>query len=175
MRGLGWLLLAAACGMTAAVPVQAAAPVRAAEERTPITISADSLEVNRKGRTAVYKGNVVAVDKGRGLSILADQIDFLFDEKMEDLERAVAVGNVRISYGERRGTSERGEYFPREARVVLAGHPKVWQDSDVVTGCRISLLLREDRSSVEGCQGERVNMTLYPKRGEAAPLQAPRR
>jgi lipopolysaccharide transport protein LptA len=169
MRGLGWLLAAAVCGMAVA------APVRAAEERTPITISADSLEVNRKGRVAVYKGNVAAVDKGRGLSILADQIDFMFDEKMEDLERAVAVGNVRISYGERRGTSERGEYFPRDARVVLLGHPKVWQDTDVITGCRISLHLREDRSSVEGCQGERVNMVLYPKRGEAAPPQAPRR
>lgn len=169
MRGPVWLLAAAVCGMAAA------APVRAAEERTPITISADSLEVNRKGRVAIYKGNVAAIDKGRGLSILADQIDFMFDEKMEDLERAVAVGNVRISYGERRGTSERGEYFPRDARVVLLGHPKVWQDSDVVTGCRISLHLREDRSSVEGCQGERVNMTLYPKRGEAVPSQPARR
>lgn len=139
--------------------------LRAAEEQAPITISADSLEVNRKARVAIYQGNVAANDRGRGISILADRIEFFFDERMEEVERTTAVGNVRISHGERRGAAERAEYFPREERVVLHGHPKVWQDSDVVTGCRITLLLREDRSQVEACDGERVNAVLYPKRG----------
>jgi lipopolysaccharide transport protein LptA len=146
----------------------AAAPgvLRAAEERAPVTISADSLEVNRKTRVAIYQGNVAANDRGRGLSILADRIEFYFDERMEEIERAIAAGNVRLSYGERRGVAERAEYFPREDRAILLGHPKVWQENDVVTGCRITLLLREDRSRVEGCDGERVNAVLYPKRDE---------
>jgi lipopolysaccharide transport protein LptA len=138
----------------------------AAAERAPITISADSLEVNRKERVAIYQGNVAANDRGRGLSILADRIDFFFDERMEELERATAAGNVRLAYGERRGTAERAEYFPRDERAVILGHPKVWQENDMVTGCRITLLLREDRSQVDGCDGERVNAVLYPKRGE---------
>jgi lipopolysaccharide transport protein LptA len=169
MSARGWVLAAILCGAAAA------GPAWAAEVQSPITISADNLDVNRKGRVAVYRGSVAAVDKGRGLSILADQIEFHFDERMEDLERAVATGNVRITFGERRGASERAEYTPRDARVVLLGHPKIWQDSDVVTGCKISLLLREERSMVEGCKGERVNMVLYPKRGEATSLPAPRR
>jgi lipopolysaccharide export system protein LptA len=169
MRGYGWVLAATLCG------VATVGPAWAAEERSPITISADNLDVNRKGRVAVYRGNVSAVDRGRGLSILADQIDFLFDERMEELERAIAAGNVRITYGERRGTSERAEYTPKDSRVVLQGHPKIWQDSDVVTGCKITLLLREERNMVEGCQGERVNVVLYPKRGEAPAPPAPRR
>ncbi len=170
MRACGWVLAVVLGGALLACPA------RAAEERTAITISADSLDVNRKGRLAVYRGNVSAVDRARGLSILADQIDFHFDERMEELDRAIATGNVRITYGERRGTSERAEYTPKDSRVVLQGHPKIWQDSDVVTGCKISLLLREERSLVEGCQGERVNVVLYPKRGEApATPQAPRR
>lgn len=146
----------------------AAAPgvLRAAEERTPITISSDSLEVNRKAQVAIYQGNVVANDRGRGLTILADRIEFYFDENMEQVQHATALGNVRLSYGERRGVAERAEYFPGEDRTVLLGHPKVWQESDVVTGCRITLFLREDRSQVEGCQGERVNAVLYPKGGE---------
>jgi len=143
--------------------------LRAAEEQAPITISADSLEVNRKARVATYQGNVAANDRGRGLSLLADRIDFFFDERMEEVERATAVGNVRLSYGERRGAAERADYFPREERAVLYGHPKVWQESDVVTGCRITLLLREDRSRVEACDGERVNAVLYPKRGASPP------
>lgn len=148
--------------------------LRAAEERTPLSISADSLEVNRKDRMAVYRGSVAAIDKGRGLSIQADQIEFFFDEKMEEVERALATGNVRIAYGERRGVAERAEYYPGENRAVLLGHPRVWQDSDVVTGCKITLLMREDRSQVDGCEGERVNAVLYPKRGggqERAPTR----
>ncbi len=148
---------------------------RAAQEQSPLTISADSLEVNRKSRVAIYQGNVAANDRARGISILADRIDFFFDERMEDVERAEAAGNVRFSYGERRGVAERAEYFPREERAVLLGHPRVWQENDVVTGCKIILLLREDRSRVDGCDGERVNAVLYPKRGEARERGGPPR
>lgn len=147
----------------------------AAESKSPITISADTLEINRKARVAVYRGNVAANDRGRGITILADQIEFFFDERMEELERALAVGNVRLSYGERRGVAERAEYYPAESRAVLVGHPKVWQNNDVVSGCKITLLLRDDRSQVDGCEGERVNAVLYPKQGEGAPAGGPRR
>lgn len=149
--------------------------VHSAQERSPITISADSLEVNRKARVATYQGNVAANDRARGISILADQIEFFFDERMEDVERVFAVGNVRLSYGERRGVAERAEYYPADSRAVLIGHPKVWQNSDVVSGCKITLLLREDRSQVDGCEGERVNAVLYPKQGDGAPAARPRR
>jgi lipopolysaccharide transport protein LptA len=161
--------------LTLAVLLTAPGIGKAAEERAAITIAADTLEVSRKTRMAVYRGNVVANDRSRGVSILADQIEFQFDEKMEELERALAAGNVRISYGERRGVAERAEYYPIESRAVLIGHPKVWQQNDVITGCRITLLIREDRSQVEGCDGERVNAVLYPKRGEGAPAAGPRR
>ena len=140
--------------------------LRAAEQRAPITISADSLEVNRKAHVAVYQGNVAANDRSRGFSILADRIEFYFDDNMEEVQRAAAAGNVRLSYGERRGVAERAEYYPGEDRAVLLGHPKVWQENDMVTGCRITLLLREDRSQVDACDGERVNAVLYPKRDE---------
>jgi len=148
---------------------------RAAEDKPPLTISSDTLEVNRKGRVATYRGNVAANDRSRGISILADQIEFFFDERMEDLERALAAGNVRLSYGERRGVAERAEYYPAESRAVLIGHPKVWQDNDVITGCRITLLFQEDQSRVEGCEGERVNAILYPKRKEESPTGGPQK
>jgi lipopolysaccharide transport protein LptA len=167
-RVAGWLLIAAWMAAAPALP-------RAAEESSPITISADSLEVNRKARMAIYQGNVAANDRGRGLSILADRIEFFFDERMEEVERAMALGNVRIAYGERRGTAEQAEYFPRENRAILLGHPRLWQENDVVTGCKIILLFREDRSRVEGCDGERVNAVLYPRRGEGGERGGPRR
>jgi lipopolysaccharide transport protein LptA len=170
------LAVAISSGALAGERRPAGDPRQTADTRAPITISADTLEVSRKDRVAVYEGNVNALDKGRGLSIQANRIEFHFDEKMEDIDRAVAVGNVRISFGERRGTGERAEYFPREERAILQGHPKVWQDNDVVSGCKITLLLKEDRSRVDGCDGERVNAVFYPRRGEGEGLGvAPRR
>jgi lipopolysaccharide transport protein LptA len=163
---VGTLLTVVAAGAQAGERRPAADPRQAGDSRAPITISADSLEVSRKDRVAVYEGNVNALDKGRGFSIQANRIEFHFDEKMEDVDRATAVGNVRISFGERRGAGERAEYFPREERAVLLGHPKVWQDNDVVSGCKITLLLKEDRSRVDGCDGERVNAVFYPRRNE---------
>jgi lipopolysaccharide export system protein LptA len=157
----GWLLLVALLLSPWPGHLQAAEV-----QQTPITISSDSLQIDRKARLAVYKGNVVASDKGRGLTISAAQIEFFFDDKMEEVERAVATQNVRLSYGQRRGTADQAEYFPAETRAVLLGHPRVWQNNDVITGCRITLWLREDRSQVDGCEGERVNAVLYPKRGE---------
>jgi lipopolysaccharide export system protein LptA len=169
MKSVLWLFVV--CGALSAFVGTA----RSAEDKSPITISADTLEVNRKARVAVYRGNVAANDRARGISILADQIEFFFDERMEEVDRALAVGNVRLTYGERRGVAERAEYYPAESRAVLIGHPKVWQNNDVVSGCKITLLLRDDRSQVEGCEGERVNAVLYPKRGEGAPTGGPRR
>ncbi len=166
MRQVRWWLVV--LGLVAVLPH----PCRAAEPTpalSPITISSDNLEVDQKEHVAIYRGNVVADDKGRGLTILAEQIEFFFDDQMQEVERALASGNVRISYGDRRGVADQAEYFPKESRTVLIGHPRVWQDSDVVTGCKITLLLREDRSHVEGCEGERVNAVLYPKQNGDAP------
>jgi lipopolysaccharide transport protein LptA len=170
MRTAGCLALGLAMLLLAPAPVRAAT----AEKAPPITISADSLEISRKTRTAVYRGNVAANDQGQGVSILADQIEFFFDERMEEVDRAAASGNVRITYGERRGTADRAEYYPRESRAVLLGSPRVWQENDLVSGCKITLFLRDDRSRVDACEGQRVNAVLHPKRGEGAQPRTPR-
>lgn len=139
--------------------------VAAGQERRPLTITASQLEVDRRQHIATYTGDVVAVDRNKDLAIRANQMDFFFDERMEEIRRAVATGNVQIRYGDRRGEAERAEYIPGEDRAVLTGRPKVWQENDLVTGSRITLFLREDRSVVEGDGSQPVNVILYP-RGE---------
>jgi lipopolysaccharide export system protein LptA len=132
-------------------------------EKKPITITADHLEVNRKLRNAVYTGNVTADDKSRDMVILSDKMEFFFDEKMEQIQRGLATGNVRISAGERRITSEQLELFPGEERAVLTGDPRVWQGNDLVTGTKITIFLKEDRAIVEGGPSKRVTAVLYPR------------
>lgn len=129
----------------------------------PITITSDRLEVNRKLHAAVYTGNVMADDKDRGMVILSDKMEFLFDDKMEQIERGLATGNVRITAGDRRATCDQLELFPREDKAVLTGDPRVWQDNDLISGTKITIFLKEDRATVEGSPSKRVTAILYPR------------
>lgn len=129
----------------------------------PITITSDRLEVNRKLHSAVYAGNVMADDKDKGLVILSDKMEFLFDEKMERIEKGLATGNVRLTTGERKVTADQLELFPGEDKAVLTGDPRAWQDNDLITGAKITIFLKEDRAVVEGGPSKRVTAILYPR------------
>ncbi len=128
----------------------------------PTTVTADRLEVSRKERRATYTGNVVA--KTADLTVTADRMDVDFDEQMEAVERMVAMGHVQISRSD--GTkvaSDRATYYVPQEKLVLEGHPKAWQEGNMVSGTRITLFFREDRQVVESDEGERVTAIIYPK------------
>jgi lipopolysaccharide export system protein LptA len=140
--------------------------VRAQEQqkaKSPITITSDRLEVNRKLHSAIYTGNVMVDDKEKGLVVLSEKMEFLFDEKMERVEKGVATGNVRLTTSERKATAERLELFPNEDKAILTGDPRAWQDNDLITGTKMTIFLKEDRAIVEGDPAKRVTAILYPK------------
>jgi lipopolysaccharide export system protein LptA len=134
--------------------------------KKPLTITSDLLEVNRKLHSAIYTGNVMVDDKDQSMVILSDKMEFLFDEKMERIEKGLASGNVRITSGDRRITSDQLELIPGEDKAVLTGDPRVWQDNDLITGTKITIFLKEDRAIVEGSPSKRVTAILYPKTEE---------
>jgi len=131
--------------------------------KSAITITSDRLEVNRKLHSAIYTGNVMADDKEKDLVVLSDKMEFLFDEKMERIEKGVATGNVRVTNGEKKATGDQLELFRDEDRAVLTGDPRVWQDNDLITGTKITIFLKEDRAIAEGGPSKRVTAILYPK------------
>lgn len=131
--------------------------------KQPVTITSDRLEVNRKLYTAVYAGNVMADDKDRGMVVLADRMEFFFDEKMERIQKGIATGNVRATIKEKRITADQLELFPDEDKAVLTGNPRAWQDNDLITGTKITIFSKEDRAVVEGDASKRVTAILYPK------------
>jgi len=145
------------------VPLGSALTEEKPKGKKPITITSDHLEVNRKLHSAVYTGNVMADDKDRGMVILSDKMEFFFDEKMERIEKGLATGNVRITAGDRRITSDQLELFPEEEKAVFTGDPRVWQDNDLITGTKITIFLKEDRAIVEGSPSKRVTAILYPR------------
>lgn len=133
------------------------------KEKNPVTITSDRLEVNRKLHTAVYAGNVMADDKDRNMVVLADRMEFFFDEKMERIQKGLATGNVRATIGEKRVTADQLELFPDEDKAVLTGNPRAWQNNDLITGTKMTIFSKEDRAIVEGDPSKRVTAILYPK------------
>jgi len=137
------------------------------KQKNPVTITSDRLEVNRRLHTAIYSGNVMADDKDRGMVVLADKMEFLFDEKMERIQKGIATGNVRATIKEKKITADQLELFPDEDKAVLTGNPRAWQDNDLITGTKITIFSKEDRAIVEGEPTKRVTAILYPKSEEA--------
>lgn len=141
----------------------------------PTTITADRLEVDRKLQVAVYSGHVVLHDQENDFTISADRLEFYFDKNMEEIQKAVAIGGVRINSGDRYSTADRAEYFPGEQKAVLTGSPKVWQNNDTVTGSRVILLFKEDRAIAEGDGKTRVQAVIYPKQDREQGFSLPER
>ena len=130
------------------------------DKNAPVIVDADSLDSFQKQGLAIFKGNVVA--RQNNSVQYADKMEVYTDSKTNRVERVVSTGNIRIITRDcRMGTAERTEYYDAEQRVVLIGNARVWRDSDVVTGERITIFLAEDRSVVEGGKQERVKAIFY--------------
>ncbi|HZC67186.1 MAG TPA: LptA/OstA family protein [Nitrospirales bacterium] len=142
---------------------------------TEIVITSESLVFKDRDNTALFAGKVVMA-KG-DFVMRADQMVVYFDgtppspptKKSEkagppsspvvtDLptfgNRAVSVidatGNVVIQRGEKRAKSKKAVYHQRDDTLVLTGDPEAWEEGYRVTGTKMTMFLREDRSIVEG-------------------------
>jgi lipopolysaccharide export system protein LptA len=137
------------------------------DKNAPVIVDADSLDSFQKQGLAIFKGNVIA--RQNNSVQYADKMEVYTDSKTDRVERVVSTGNIRIITRDcRMGSAERAEYYDAEQRVVLIGNARVWRDSDVVTGERITIYLAEDRSVVEGGKQDRVKAIFY-QQGPARP------
>jgi len=131
----------------------------------PVTITANRMEANRRLHMVTYLDNVVA--KKEDLTIYAQRVEFLFDEKMEEIQKITAEGGVRIVDPEKTATAEKAIYLNEQDVLILTGNPKVWQGDNLISGSKITLFRKEERSVVEGGEKERVFSVFYPgKEGE---------
>lgn len=61
-----------------------------------------------------------------------------------------ASGNVVMQQGTKQAKSKKALYYQRDEKLVLTGEPEVWEEGYRVTGTKMTMLLKEDRSIVEG-------------------------
>ncbi len=163
------LLLMGSTLASAALP---SAPSQVSPE---VIITAQSLVFKNHDNTALFTGNVV-LTKG-DFVMQADQMIVYFAAGVSPAlsrkggrpgespqapaaevptfgNRAVslidATGNVTMQQGHKKTKSQKAVYHQREERLVLTGDPEAWEAGYRVTGTKMTLFLKEDRSLVEG-------------------------
>ncbi|MEW5721590.1 MAG: LptA/OstA family protein [Thermodesulfobacteriota bacterium] len=160
-------------------------PVVAADDRPPISITADQMEADDKEKVVTFTGNVVgrqedivltchvmrvyyqdvpgagAGDSGRKESS-SGLAGGLGDAETEIL-RIECEGEVKITKGDRVAQGQKAVYLAKAAprRIILTGQPSIWRNKDFLTGTRITYFPDEGRSVVEGGSGDRVNAVFY--------------
>ncbi|MGB0910452.1 MAG: LptA/OstA family protein, partial [Nitrospirales bacterium] len=126
-------------------------------------IHSQTMTAKSKERRAIFKGAVVLT---QGELIVHSDIMVVWWKPSEQshqdkligsetkssnkIERVVATGKVRIEKPSGRAVCRQAVYFKDEDKLVLTGSPIAWQDGTRVSGTKMTMYLKEDRSEVEG-------------------------
>ncbi len=138
-----------------------AVPVGFAEEGEPTTITSQTMTAEGDSQRAIFEGMVV-LQKGDFVMRSARMI-VTFEEGprhqrrqteeqalSQKIQRIEATGQVVIERSDGRATSGRAVYYKDEEKIVLTDSPVAWQRGTKVSGSRMTMFLKEDRSIVEG-------------------------
>jgi lipopolysaccharide export system protein LptA len=137
-------------------------PVLAAKN-PPTTITSQTMIANNKEGTVIFQGKVHL--NQADLDVQSDEmiVRFTTEESIQTTEaqssdeggkRKISVieakGHVVILKGEGKATCGHAIYYKAEERIVLTEDPVAWQAGTRVSGPKMTMYLKEDRSVVEG-------------------------
>ena len=130
-----------------------------ADTDTPIVITADSMELQRKTNTIIYKGNVLVVRDD--VKITSDVLSARYDAKDGGLRSVVAEGTVRVRDGRREMTGDKAVFDGPEETITVSGNTTVRDGNNSISGDRVTIYVKEDRVLVEN-SGGRVRAVVVP-------------
>jgi len=133
----------------------------------PIHIRSEVMTAKNAENKIIFKDNVVAT-KG-DLWMRADEMVVLFipspassgpehspfvlgADTSSEIDHIDADGNVEMKQGDRRAKADHAVYDQKLDKVILTGHPEVWEKDYQVKGQRVTIFLKENRSVVEDSQ-----------------------
>ncbi len=142
---------------------------------TKIFINSQTLVYRSKDNTAIFEGEVVLT---KGVFVMhADRMIVYFDASSaapsppksdgktaapttaatselptfgnRSVSMIDATGNVVMQQGEKKAKSQKAVYHQHDEKLVLTGDPEAWETGYRVTGSKIIMFVKEDRSIVE--------------------------
>jgi len=133
----------------------------ASRNNEPIKIKSDQLLTDNSRKMATFSGNVAA--RQGNLTIYSDKLVISYSDEAGGVSSAEIFGNVRIVQGERRAQADHAIYDAKLATIILDGNPKVFQNSDAISGKVITYYLEQDKSEVTSGTDSRVEAVIHPK------------
>ena len=130
------------------------------KDSTSLEITSDRMRSENGGQKIIFSGNV-AVTK-EGISITSDILEVYNTPDKKQIQEIVAIGNVKISRGNKKARGDRAVYLEHLQKIMLTGNPKAvaWEGDDVIEGREMIFLMKKDRFVVN----ERVRAKLFPKK-----------
>ncbi|MDH3975817.1 MAG: LptA/OstA family protein [Deltaproteobacteria bacterium] len=141
----GWLVLIVfvlLCGGIADV----FAEEQAGAARSPIKITSDQLEADKKSGLVKFMGNVVAVHEDA--TIMSKTLTVYYDSN-NNMKKIDAVGDVRINQQDRVGTCKKATFFPGEKKIIMSGDPRLWREDGIISGSLITIYIDSDKMDVD--------------------------
>ena len=131
------------------------------DKKKPVDIVSDTMEGFDKEKYVLFKGSVVA--KQEDLFIFADTIEAYMSEDTNEIERAIAKGNVKIVKQDRTATCREAVFENAKGEITLKGDVIVYQGQDKLAGDVIIYYVNEDRVVVQADKDKRAHITVQPK------------
>ena len=128
-------------------------------KKEPIVIESDTLEYLKTDNMVIYKGNVVVK---KGDFVLKSNLLRIFLDTKGQIKKILALGNVRFVKGNRKGKSDKAEYFKDKNFIVLIGNAELQQDSNIIEGDEIVYYLDTEKAEVKG-KNKRVRTIFFPE------------
>ncbi len=128
-------------------------------KKEPIVIESDTLEYLKTDNMVIYKGNVVVK---KGDFVLKSNLLRIFLDTKGQIKKILALGNVRFIKGNRKGKSDKAEYFKDKNFIVLIGNAELQQDSNIIEGDEIVYYLDTEKAEVKG-KNKRVRTIFFPE------------
>jgi lipopolysaccharide export system protein LptA len=135
------------------------------ERKTATVITSNTMTASSEKNQAIFQGKVKMV-QGE-LVVYSDVMIVYFKDKPplgptsnsaqgtnsesgKEISHIEAKGRVRIEKGESRATSQHALFDKVEEKVTLTGSPVAWQEGTRISGPKMTMYLKENRSVVEG-------------------------
>lgn len=132
------------------------------DRATPVEVSADSLTVNQTDGTALFAGNVIAIQGD--LRLTAAEVRVRYAESGGGIDTLTATGGVTLVSATDAAEAREAVYTVAAGSVVMTGDVLLTQGRNAISGQKLVLDLNAGTGVMEG----RVQ-TVFTPGGAAAP------
>ena len=131
------------------------------DKKKPVDIVSDTMEGFDKEKYVIFRGSVTA--KQEDLSISADTVEAYMSKDTNEIEKAIAKGNVKIVKQDRTATCREALFENTKGEITLKGDVVVYQGKDKLSGDVIIYYVNTDKVVVQADKGKGARLTVQPK------------